>query len=353
MSDSFLEAAFLALNLAHGLNMDLIARLPQSMRERAIKRENQDYLDAMATVGCSSLAFCRAPTVEGACGTVVEPDGARILPDGVAVDLGGERWNAQNGDVAGGEALNSIKLRSDRALSISVKTGERPWFDPARKLRAEICGRSRAPKDAKIHVRFRVKLETDSFLQKLDWAIIAQIHQADSHYEDKTQVEASPVLALSLLTQGDGERLLVTGESVDRPMRRQELDPSTGQQRWGASGPVWINQFAPRREIGRTAAFSRGEWHEIELIFSDGHGGPGMVFARLDDNILANENHIPTGYSYVDDLQDVRFAGGAQLTGSYAKLGFYGGVVEGEPDARTHVSLTYRDVSLSIDPPGR
>jgi hypothetical protein len=344
MAQSFLEAAMLAVNLAHGVHIEAAALLPPDFREREIATENRIYLDQMAALGCSSASACTDSAGPGRCASIAAADVAKTPPDGVAIDYGGARWNVQNNYHGWPGETGSIEIQPDGMVSVAARAGNRAWFDPPRKIRAELCGRERFPEDAEIHMKFKVRLDAASVISGLDWIIIAQVHQADMRYADGAYVEASPPFAIAIVQGPKGEELAVSGETAAVPMREPEIDPKTGLQSNGPDGPRWIKRFAPQRRIGKSAPFSRGDWHEIEFRFRDGHGRTGAVFVSLDDAVLADEKAIPTGYSYVDDLRDVPFAGGPQLTGSYVKFGLYAGKFEGDPPPNVFFRLHFKDV---------
>lgn len=346
MGQSLLEAAMFAVNLAHGLHIEAAASLPPDFRETAIATENRAYVNQMAALGCSSASACADPAGSGRCASIAAADGTKTPPDGVAVDYGGARWNVQNSYHGWPGETGSIAIQPDGIVSIAARAGNRAWFDPPRKIRAEFCGRERFSEDAEIHLKFKVRLDASSAISGLDWIIIAQIHQADMRYADGAYVEASPPFAIAIVQGPKGEELAISGETATVPMRLPEIDPQTGLQSNGPDGPKWIKRFAPHRQIGKSAHFSRGEWHEIEFRFRDGHGRAGAVFVSLDGAVLADEKAIPTGYSYVDDLRNVPFAGGPQLTGSYVKFGLYAGKFEGAPPPNVFFQLHFKDVGF-------
>lgn len=346
MGQSLLEAAMLAVNLAHGFHVEAVALLPPGFRETALVTENRAYLDQMAALGCSSASACTDPAGSGRCASIAASDGAKMPPDGVAVDYGGARWNVQNSYHGWPGETGNIAIQPDGMASVAAHGGNRAWFDPPRKIRAEFCGRERFPEGAEIHLKFKVRLDGSSVLSGLDWIIIAQVHQADLRYADGAYVEASPPFAIAIVQGPKGEELAVSGETAVGPMREPEIDTQTGGQASDADGPKWIRHFAPRRQIGKTAPFTQGEWHEIEFRFRDGHGRAGSVFVSLDGAVLADEKAIPTGYSYVDDLRSVPFAGGSQLTGDYVKFGLYAGKFEGAPAPNVFFQLHFKDVGV-------
>jgi hypothetical protein len=192
-------------------------------------------------------------------------------------------------------------------------------------------------------------MDPASNIAGLDWAIVAQVHQANVHDADGAPVEAAPPFSLALQRDAGGEKLVVESPTATGAMRKPDIDPATGRRRFAAGHPMWTAEFAPGRALG-SAPFAQGVWHEVEFRFRDGQGGPGLARVVLDGETIVDRPDIPTGYGYVADLGRLSYLGGPQLTGSYVKIGFYGGMSRGEPSPDSHVSLAYKDVSVTVGP---
>lgn len=348
MAADILFAAVAAAHLHHAEVLNTILRGEAAGKAAMLAGEDARYRTEMAVLGCSSVPPCVAPdaTGSGRCAPKLLGD-RRVVPSGAMIDLNGARWIAQSAD-EGAADVQALALGRDGALEVNAKPGEHAWFDPPRKIRAEFCGVRRFPKGVAAHTRFDLLVDRATNTSGLDWSSVVQIHQADMRYADGTYVAASPIFAIALRTDEEGDRLVVTGETAASPLRQPKLDPATGRQAIAADGPQWSAHFAPQRSLGRSAPLARGRWHRIDFRFIDGHGGPGSVTVAVDGQTVVDEPSLPTGYSYVDDLAGVPFAGGPQDTGSYVKFGIYAGLGEGSAPPRSGpIHLSFRNVTVA------
>ena len=347
MAADILFAAYAAAHLHHADALDAILHNGQANTVAIVAAETERYRTNMAVLGCSSVPPCLAPaTGSGRCATkhLANRD---IVPSGAMIELNGARWIAQSADEDSLTA-QALALEPDGSIEVNASSGQHAWFDPPRKIRAEFCGVQRFAKGATAHASFDLLVDSVTSTAGLDWSSVAQIHQADMRYADGTYVAASPVFAIALQTSEKGDALVVTGETAASPMREPKIDPATGLQAIGPDGPRWNAHFAPQRTLGRSALLARGVWHRIDFRFVDGHGGPGGVSVTVDGRAVVDQPSLATGYSYVDDLADVPFAGGPQDTGSYVKFGIYAGLNEGSRAPRSGaVRLSFKNMVVA------
>ena len=345
MAADLLFAAVAAANLHYAAHLKAIEQQPSSERPQVLALEEARHQAEMAALGCSSRPPCTAPVSDSSaeCGTR-SVAGRRVPMSEAAVDLGVTRWIAQSADEGGRGAPHALSIGADGDIAIAAKPGERPWFDPPNRFRAEFCGVRRFAKGAPIEMGFDFRIDPATSIEGLDWALIAQIHQADMHYADGGYVQASPIFALALEREGDGYALEVVGSTGRGPTREADIDPATGAQRTSPTGAVWNARAVTGRRYGRSAPFASGSWHHVAFSVVDAHGGNGRMFVKVDE-VVAVDAALPTGFGYVDDLADVHYAGRRQDSGSYLKFGVYAGTVRLDLLPRTSLlSLQYRNL---------
>ena len=345
MAADLLFAAVAAANLHYAAHLESIERQPSSERPQLLALEEARHQAEMAALGCSSRPPCTVPLSDnsGQCG-IQSMAGRRVPMSESAVDLGLTRWIAQSADDGGRGAPRGLSIGAGGDIAIAAKPGERPWFDPPNRFRAEFCGVRRFAKGLPIEMSFDFRIDPTTSIEGLDWALIAQIHQADMHFADGAYVQASPIFALSLEREGGGYALEVVGSTGRGPMREADIDPATGTQRTGPTGVAWKSRVVAARRYGRSAAFASGTWHHAAFSVVDAHGGSGHMFVKVDEAVVVDASP-PTGFSYVEDLADVPYAGGRQDSGSYLKFGVYAGTVRvGQLPSTSLLSLRYRNL---------
>ena len=342
-----LYAALAAANIHYAANIQAIERGASDGKPALVAAETARHKREMATLGCSSVPPCGLAKADDAGRCAPQPAGDhRLVPSGAAVNLEGAAWIAQSRDPVRDDGRGVI-LDADGSVTLAAASGERPWFDPPRKIRAEFCGIQRFPKGVPIALDFDLLVAEGTTIAGLDWASIAQIHGADMHYADGAFVEASPLFGIGLKGDAAGDVLVVSADTAAAPLRTPVLD-ARGQQAVGPEGPRWNKHFAPSRLLAQSPPLARGAWHHVAFRVVDGHGGPGSVKVSVDGTTLVDRPSLPTGYSYGDDLADVPYAGGPQDAGSYLKFGIYGGRFEGDiTPAAASVSLRYRNVKVA------
>lgn len=234
--------------------------------------------------------------------------------DGNAIDLAGQRWVVQSGSPAG------VSVGPDLSVGFAAKAGERASFDPPRKIRAELCGERRYARGEPVTLQGVFNVDPASRIAGADWCSILQIHQADVVRADGSIPEASPPFAFGLrLNRAGRPELAVSGVT------------STGVPEPGS--------FAPGVTYGH-ASIAFGRNYAFDVLFWDGHGGPGRVRLVLDGAVVC-DSLGPTGHEYVDLLAHVRPV--PQETGSYLKFGIYAGAFSGgTPPPGVSVAYTFR-----------
>ena len=345
MAADLLFAAVAAANLHYAAHLEAIELQPPSERPHLVALEEARHRAEMAALGCSSRPPCTAPVSDGAgqCGTQ-SIAGRRVPMSEATVELGVTRWIAQSADDGSRGAPHALSIGADGDIAIAAKPGERPWFDPPNRFRAEFCGVRRFAEGVPIEMAFDFRIDPATSIDGLDWALIAQIHQADMHYADGGYVQASPIFALALEREGGGYALEVVGSTGRGPMREADIDPATGAQRTGPTGAVWKSRAATGHRYGRSAPFASGGWHHVAFSVIDAHGGNGRMFVKVDEAVVVDAS-LPTGFGYVDDLAKVSYAGRRQDSGSYLKFGVYAGTVREDLLPRASLlSLRYRNL---------
>ncbi len=242
------------------------------------------------------------------------------VPNGAAVRFAGASWVAQSGSVRG----VAIGV-GGRELHFEAASGEHPAFDGDSKLRAELCGARRYGRGEEIRLSGTFRVDPTTDVADANWCSLVQVHQADMRRADGTEVASSPSFLMGVAERADGTRRLHVTILSSRGV------PAPGE-------------YPPTVELAdRPVRF--GADYRFEIVFVDGHGGPGRVLVRIDDTTLVDRSDLLTGAEYVDLL--ARAQSVEQPTGSYLKLGVYAGWnTDFDRAHRVRASLLMRDVQI-------
>ena len=246
------------------------------------------------------------------------------VPDGAAVRFGGEYWVAQSG-AAPGVALGVAIGLDGRDLRFEAGSGEHPAFDADNKFRAELCGARRYGRGEEIRIGGTFRIDPTTDIVDTNWCSIVQVHQADIRRADGTEVASAPNFLMGLVERPDGTRRLHVTITSSRGIPMPGEYPTSTEL---ADMPIRF-----------------GADYRFEIVFVDGHGGPGRVFVRIDDTTLVDRSDLPTGAEYVGLLAGALTV--PQPVGSYLKLGVYGGwITQSDRPHRVRASLLFRDVQI-------
>jgi hypothetical protein len=292
----------------------------------ALAQAEADYKQEVADIwadyaGQSGTEPPIDPPIDPPPGEFVPPNLAdyTAVADGQFVTVAGMKWQAQCGTNDNSIAVNKTDANDILFRAVS---GENASFDPDRKIRSELGCYDTFGKGEVMALKGRWTIHPNCSIKGSEWCTVIQVHQADTRHADGVPVQSSPAFSLDIIVKNGQPHLQVTANT--------------------STGVPPANWWPPMRILA-VVPITLGVEHEFDVEFVDGHGYDGSVNVSID-GVEIVDFVGPTGYEYVDLLQDAYLVNGKpQSNESYFKMGIYAGVGSGNaPPPDVYIGYRFR-----------